>query len=87
MRARRRRLARLARVLARRSHFALGTPRRARTREARARDADDEMENPGMGLKAPSVPESPRGQQLAYILRTAPEMFESAVDAQLAARG
>lgn len=40
-----------------------------------------------MGLKAPSVPESPRGQQLAYILRTAPEMFESAVDAQLDALG
>ena len=43
----------------------------------------DARENPASGLKAPSAPESPRGQQLAYILRTAPEMFDAAVDAQL----
>jgi len=47
----------------------------------------DASENPGAGLKAPSAPESPRGQQLAYILRTSPQMFDAAVDAQLDALG
>lgn len=43
----------------------------------------ESAENPAAGLKAPSTPESPRGQQLAYILRTSPDMFEAAVDSQL----
>lgn len=43
----------------------------------------ESAENPAAGLKAPSTPESPRGQQLAYILRTAPDMFDAAVDSQL----
>lgn len=47
----------------------------------------DASENPGAQLKAPSAPESPRGQQLAYILRTSPHMFDAAVDAQLDALG
>ena len=58
-------------------------PRRSGRVTARAEGFGDARENPAAGLKAPSTPESPRGQQLAYILRTSPEMFESAVDSQL----
>jgi len=57
-------------------------------RDVRARaSTGDASENPGAQLKAPSAPESPRGQQLAYILRTSPHMFDAAVDAQLDALG
>jgi len=56
---------------------------RAGGRARAASGFGDAMENPASGLNAPSTPESPRGQQLAYILRTSPEMFDAAVDAQL----
>ena len=66
---------------------ATGRAARARARRAtgraRATTRDDDDANPAAGLKAPSAPESPRGQQLAYVLRTAPEVFDAAVDAQL----
>ena len=55
---------------------------RRRTRAASERFGEG-AENPARGLKAPSTPESPRGQQLAYILKTAPDMFDAAVDSQL----
>mmetsp|Transcript_7986 Transcript_7986/g.26414 ORF Transcript_7986/g.26414 Transcript_7986/m.26414 type:complete len:452 (+) Transcript_7986:83-1438(+) len=58
-------------------------PRRASDVLARA-GANDAGNNE---LKAPSTPESPRGQQLAYILRTQPDMFDVAVDSQLDALG
>lgn len=53
------------------------------TRAAAGNGFGENAENPAAGLKAPSTPESPRGQQLAYILRTSPDMFDAAVDSQL----
>ena len=58
-----------------------------RGRNARARANEDGKETPDAQLRAPSSVESPRGQQLAYILRTAPDMFDVAVDSQLDALG